>query len=325
MASSMGSSSPGDTRVASHSIGSRRRAVHYPIVARRTGNEGAHSVGADRRSRGGGLDFGKRAPHLRAVSAILQLVRLKNQRAVSAGLLLDTHGDAARAGRFSRSLRENYPAWLFRTDLIVVSSHRWPNGLTALGCSANSSHEIRDLCLAAYSARPAFGERLHSNGQEGLGPRSDRGGRLFEGVTPKEPSKDRRLGLLLAAAQISFKELAEGKAGGRGTPTLQFVHRRTPCAFERRSESWNVTTVAEGPDATYRVSFAPGSQKKAIWDPGFFNKILAPESLKKQKSLRDAANLEGFGGVVVGIHKPDEPPETAPAKSGGFGGCNGNR
>jgi hypothetical protein len=55
------------------------------------------------------------------------------------------------------------------------------------------------------------------------------------------------------------------------------------------------------------VSFAPGSRKKAIWDPGLFNKVLAPASLKTQKSLRNASNLEGFGGVLVGVQKPDEP------------------
>ena len=124
---------------------------------------------------------------------------------------------------------------------------------------------------------------------------------------PKNLSKDRRLGLLLAAARISFKELTEGKEAARARQLYNSSTAELLVLLNAVPNRWNVTTAVEGPDATYRVSFAPGSQKKAIWDPGFFNKILARASLKKQKSLRDAASLEGFGGVVVGVHKPDEP------------------
>ena len=43
--------------------GSRRRAIRRRVVARRTSNGGARSVGAGRRSRGGELDCRKRASH----------------------------------------------------------------------------------------------------------------------------------------------------------------------------------------------------------------------------------------------------------------------
>ena len=123
----------------------------------------------------------------------------------------------------------------------------------------------------------------------------------------KNLSKDKRLGFLLAVARISSNELGEGGARARARQLYNASTAELVVLLNAEPNRWNVTTAIEGPDATYRVSFAPGSREKAIWDPGLFNKVLSSASLKKPKSLRDASNLEGFGGVLVGVHEPDEP------------------
>jgi hypothetical protein len=116
-------------------------------------------------------------------------------------------------------------------------------------------------------------------------------------------SKDKRLGFLLAVARISSNELGEGGARARARQLYNASTAELVVLLNAEPNRWNVTTAIEGPDATYRVSFAPGSREKAIWDPGLFNKVLSPASLKKPKSLRDASNLEGFGGVLIGVHE----------------------
>ena len=120
-------------------------------------------------------------------------------------------------------------------------------------------------------------------------------------------SKDKRLGFLLAATRISLNELGEGEARARARQVYNASTAELVVLLNAAPNRWNVTSAIEGPDATYRVSFAPGSRKKAIWDPAFFNKVFASASLKRQKSLHNVSNLDGFGGVLVGVHKPAEP------------------
>ena len=124
----------------------------------------------------------------------------------------------------------------------------------------------------------------------------------------KQLSKDTRIGLLLAAAHTSWNEVTHGEAPERArqiynTSTAELTVLLSSAPPDKR----NVISTIKGPDSRYRVSFAPKNHKQAIWNPGFFNKILAPAALKEQKSLRSVVNPEGFGGVLVGIHKPQEP------------------
>ena len=119
-------------------------------------------------------------------------------------------------------------------------------------------------------------------------------------------SKDKRLGFLLAATRISFEELAEGKEAGRAHQLYNSSTAELVVLLSAMPDRWNASTVIRGPGANYRVRFAPGNRNQAIWDPGLFNKILLPSALK-QKSLLGVTNPEGFGGILVGVHKPENP------------------
>ncbi|MGA7216197.1 MAG: hypothetical protein WBX20_18495, partial [Terrimicrobiaceae bacterium] len=119
-------------------------------------------------------------------------------------------------------------------------------------------------------------------------------------------SKDKRLGFLLAAARMSSNELEKGEARARARQLYNASTAGLAVLLNASPNRWNVTTAIEGPDATYRVSFAPGNLKQAIWDPGLFNKMLAPSALK-EKFLLNVSNPEGFGGILVGVHKPENP------------------
>jgi hypothetical protein len=122
----------------------------------------------------------------------------------------------------------------------------------------------------------------------------------------KDLSREKRIGFLLAAARSSSKEFAQGEAGVRPRNIYNISTAELVALFSAAPHRWNATSAIEGPDAKYRVSFAPGNRKQAIWNPGFFNKIL-PASTFKEKSLHNVAHPDGFGGTLVGIQKPEDP------------------
>ena len=68
----------------------------------------------------------------------------------------------------------------------------------------------------------------------------------------------------------------------------------------------NATTTVKGPTATYRVRIASGNGKQGIWDPRFFTRILIPRA-SKVEALREVVNPEGFGGILVGVRKVEDP------------------
>ena len=122
----------------------------------------------------------------------------------------------------------------------------------------------------------------------------------------KDLPKDKRLGLALAAARISSNGLEGGEGSDRARQIYNTSIAELVFLLNSAPDRSNATRVIAGPDATYRVRFASGNNRRAIWDPAFFNKILLPSALR-QKSLLGVTNPEGFGGILVGVHKPKDP------------------
>jgi hypothetical protein len=122
----------------------------------------------------------------------------------------------------------------------------------------------------------------------------------------KQLSRDKRVGFLLAAAHTSWNELRQGEARADARQIYNASAAELAVLLNKAPGRWNATTVIEGPRANYRVSFAPESRKQAIWNPGFFNEILAPAA-SKDKSSREVVRPEGFGGILVGVHRSEDP------------------
>jgi hypothetical protein len=81
-------------------------------------------------------------------------------------------------------------------------------------------------------------------------------------------TRDRKIGLLLGAAHISWKESA---ADGAGDLARQIYNAATAeLAVLLMEAPLNATTTVKGPAASYRVRIASGNGKQGIWDPRFF-------------------------------------------------------
>jgi hypothetical protein len=122
----------------------------------------------------------------------------------------------------------------------------------------------------------------------------------------KQLSREKRMGLLLAAAHISWSESSKEQTSARARQIYNTTTAEVAVLFKGSPGSGNTSRVIRGPDQDYRVSFAPGNSEEGIWNPDFFKELLLPEKLR-DKSLHDVVNRQGFGGILVGVHKPQEP------------------
>lgn len=115
---------------------------------------------------------------------------------------------------------------------------------------------------------------------------------------------NKRIGLLLGAAHISWKE--SGEAGSHDRARQIYNAATAKLAVLLMEAPSNATISVRGPAAGYRVRLASGNGKQGIWEPRFFTKILLPRA-SKVEALREVVNPEGFGGILVGIRKVEDP------------------
>ena len=173
--------------------------------------------------------------------------------------------------------------------------------------------------------RPVFGERLRDAREEVLCPHSDRrSGGLFEGVATNAPFEGKKNRISVGCCSYILERTRGERSESPGPSDLQRVHRRTRCAFKSGAERVECDNRNRGTRCELSRELRSGNQKHAIWDPGFFSKILAPSALK-DKSLRSIANPDGFGGTLVGVHKPDEPRKWLLPLTGRFSTRYGHR
>ena len=115
---------------------------------------------------------------------------------------------------------------------------------------------------------------------------------------------DKRIALLLGAAHISWRESGQG---GVHEQVRQIYNAATAeLAVLLMEAPSNATISVREPAAGYCVRLASGNRKQGIWDPRSFSKILLPRA-SKVETLREVVNPEGFGGILVGIRKVEDP------------------
>jgi hypothetical protein len=122
----------------------------------------------------------------------------------------------------------------------------------------------------------------------------------------KQLPREKRVGFLLAAAHASWSELDKGETRDQARQIYNTSAAEFAALLRDTPGVWNTTTITEGPDRSYRVSFAPGNRGRGIWAPDFFKELLLPATLR-DKSLHNVVNPEGIGGILVGVHKPEDP------------------
>ncbi len=112
---------------------------------------------------------------------------------------------------------------------------------------------------------------------------------------------EERLGLLLAASQN-----AEARFQKSGADADRLAYN-TACAEFAVTwwKSGQSLDALQTPEGIFQLKVSPGTAS-GQWKPGYFNELLLPSELAEQ-SLVQQTPLDGVGGFIVGVHKPQDP------------------
>ena len=69
---------------------------------------------------------------------------------------------------------------------------------------------------------------------------------------------------------------------------------------------WKRNEAISAHGRTYRLQFTSGSRQAGIWDPSYFDHLHTPRELRRRFRLV-ASPKNGWGGALVGVHKPANP------------------
>lgn len=123
-------------------------------------------------------------------------------------------------------------------------------------------------------------------------------------------STEERLGHYLKAAEEA------GPLLGQGTEPLvvRDIYNAAVAEFTillcsaEGGRFWNHPLTVTNGGNSYRLRYAPASRQAGVWAPGYFNIFDTPRQVHENRirlQVRDA----GFGGMLVGINRPADPPK----------------
>jgi pimeloyl-ACP methyl ester carboxylesterase len=72
------------------------------------------------------------------------------------------------------------------------------------------------------------------------------------------------------------------------------------------NELWNRTSTIQSGDHSYQLRFAAGSRRTGTWDPNYFDFFQRPKQLHSKLPI-ETRRSKGWGGTLVGAHKPADP------------------
>ena len=145
---------------------------------------------------------------------------------------------------------------------------------------------------------------------EAIGPASDsRAAGLLARSRSLANTFNARMGFAVAAADLTAKDIARG--GGDGDRGI-YNAACTEAAVLSRNVSLPATL--QTPAGTYRVELDSG-RAAGCWNPAFFSKLI-PTTDIKNKSLVSRKPPAGYGGVLVGVHRPSNPRALYMPKAG---------
>jgi pimeloyl-ACP methyl ester carboxylesterase len=72
------------------------------------------------------------------------------------------------------------------------------------------------------------------------------------------------------------------------------------------NQLWDRTETIQSPNHIYKLRFAGESRQTGTWDPGYLDFFRTPRQIRLKRSNENLPK-SGWGGVLVGVHKPADP------------------
>jgi pimeloyl-ACP methyl ester carboxylesterase len=76
--------------------------------------------------------------------------------------------------------------------------------------------------------------------------------------------------------------------------------------LQSSSQLWNRTEIIHSRDRAYQLRFAVGSRRAGTWDPNYFDFFRTRKQLYRKIPI-ETRRTSGWGGMLVGVHKPADP------------------
>ena len=110
-------------------------------------------------------------------------------------------------------------------------------------------------------------------------------------------------------AAYTASRLMNSTAGDQATDarlTYNNACQELAVLLQSSNQLWNRTTTIQSGDHAYQVRFSGDSRQAGTWDPNYFDFFRTPKQLHS-KVPTDTPRANGWGGTLVGVHKPADP------------------
>ncbi|MBV8099688.1 MAG: hypothetical protein JOZ31_11070 [Verrucomicrobia bacterium] len=133
-------------------------------------------------------------------------------------------------------------------------------------------------------------------------------------VSLKEARQARSNPQIAAGDYLDAADTALRANGSRSTgeePDQARLTYNTACQelallLQSHRDFWDRTSTVQSSHHIYHLHFAAGSHRTETWDPAYLDFLRTPKKLRPTSS-DEALQSSGWGGVLVGVHKPAEP------------------
>jgi pimeloyl-ACP methyl ester carboxylesterase len=130
----------------------------------------------------------------------------------------------------------------------------------------------------------------------------------------KEARQARSNPPIAAADYLDAADAALRAGGSRSTgeePGQARLTYNTACCelallLQSNRDFWDRTSTVQSAHHVYHLHFAAGSNRAETWDPAYFDFLRTPKKLRPTDS-NETLQRTGWGGVLLGVHKPPEP------------------
>jgi pimeloyl-ACP methyl ester carboxylesterase len=139
-------------------------------------------------------------------------------------------------------------------------------------------------------------------------------GPLAEAELSLKEARQARSNPQIAAGDYLDAADAALRSGGRSTGeeanqarlTYNTTCQELALLLQSNRDLWDRTSTVRSPHHIYRLHVAGGSRQADTWDPAYLDFLRTPKKLRLTSS-NEGLQRSGWGGVLLGVHKPAEP------------------
>jgi hypothetical protein len=109
-----------------------------------------------------------------------------------------------------------------------------------------------------------------------------------------------------ADAALRNSSRLSGQEADQARLTYNTACQELALLLQSNRDYWDRTSTVRSSDHIYHLHFAAESRQAKTWDPAYLDLLRTPKKMR-QTASNEALQRSGWGGVLLGVHKPVEP------------------